>query len=78
MPASLPAGKTGFATIELKTNFMGTARVGELLLVNATAVHRGRTTQVWDAIVTTSQSREGPSLTAIPAFRCTQLFLDPR
>ena len=49
--ASLPAGKTGFATIELKTNFMGTARVGELLLVNATAVHRGRTTQVWDAIV---------------------------
>ena len=65
--ASLPEGGTGFTTIELKTNFLGTARDGVLDCV-ATLVHGGRTTQVWDAVV-----RSGEKTIAI--FRCTQLVL---
>src|SRR3954466_10904801 len=48
--ALLPEGSAGFTTIELKTNFLGTAREGRITTV-ATNVHAGRTTQVWDAVV---------------------------
>src|SRR5947208_5240648 len=48
---SLPDGGVGFTTIELKTNFLGTARDGEIAC-SATLAHGGRTTQVWDAEVT--------------------------
>jgi 1,4-dihydroxy-2-naphthoyl-CoA hydrolase len=65
--ASLPDGGTGFTTIELKTNFIGTARDG-VLDCGATLVHGGRTTQVWDAVV-----RSGGKTIAL--FRCTQLVL---
>jgi uncharacterized protein (TIGR00369 family) len=65
--ASLPEGGTGFTTIELKTNFLGTARDGALDCL-ATLVHGGRTTQVWDAAV-----RSGERTIAL--FRCTQLVL---
>jgi uncharacterized protein (TIGR00369 family) len=65
--ASLPDGGTGFTTIELKTNFLGTARDG-VLECAATLVHGGRTTQVWDATV-----RRGEKTIAL--FRCTQLVL---
>jgi 1,4-dihydroxy-2-naphthoyl-CoA hydrolase len=65
--ASLPAGGTGFTTIELKTNFLGTAREGTLECV-ATLVHAGRTTQVWDATIRSGQK-------TIAVFRCTQLVL---
>ena len=65
--ASLPPGGTGFTTIELKTNFLGTARDGVLDCV-ATLVHGGRTTQVWDAKI-----RSGERTIAV--FRCTQLVL---
>lgn len=65
--ASLPRGGTGFTTIELKTNFLGTARDGVLDCV-ATLVHGGRTTQVWDAKI-----RSGEKTIAV--FRCTQLVL---
>src|SRR5437867_2243648 len=64
--ASLPRG-TGFTTIELKTNFLATARDGTLECV-ATLLHSGRTTQVWDATV-----RSGERIIAV--FRCTQLVL---
>ena len=69
--ASLPEGATGFTTIELKSNFLGTAREGELAC-EATLVHGGRTTQVWDATV--ARVGGGP----IAAFRCTQLVIYPR
>src|SRR6478609_7075887 len=46
---SLPAGAVGFATIELKSNFLGSAREGVVVCV-ARPLHQGRTTQVWDAI----------------------------
>src|SRR5262249_15754301 len=43
--AHLPAGAENFTTIELKSNFLGTAREGTLGCV-ATPVHLGNTTQV--------------------------------
>ena len=65
----LPAAASGFTTLELKSNFLGTAREGTLD-VHATAAHAGRTTQVWDAVVT---HRESGRTTAL--FRCTQQVL---
>jgi len=70
--AHLPPGAENFTTIELKTNFLGTAREGKLVCV-ATASHLGSTTQVWDAVVT--DPGKGRS---IALFRCTQLVLWPR
>lgn len=70
--AHLPPGAENFTTIELKANFLGTAREGKLVCV-ATASHLGGTTQVWDAMVT--DSGKGRS---IALFRCTQLILWPR
>jgi 1,4-dihydroxy-2-naphthoyl-CoA hydrolase len=67
--AHLPEGAENFTTIELKSNFLGTAREGRLTCV-ATPVHLGRTTQVWDAVVTDA----GRGRT-IALFRCTQLIL---
>jgi uncharacterized protein (TIGR00369 family) len=70
--ANLPDGASGFTTIELKSNHLATARDGALDCV-ATAVHLGKTTQVWDAIVTSKASGK-----TIALFRCTQLILYPR
>lgn len=70
--ALLPEGASGFTTIELKSNFLGTARDGAIAC-RARPVHLGRTTQVWDAEVTV----EG-SATRIALFRCTQMVLWPR
>ena len=66
---SLPVDAVGFTTLELKSNFFGTTREGFVECV-ARAVHRGRTTQVWDADV----NLEGGDKT-IARFRCTQLIL---
>ena len=66
---SLPVDAIGFTTLELKSNFLGTARDGFVECV-ATPVHKGRTTQVWDASV----NIEGADKT-IARFRCTQLIL---
>ena len=70
--ANLPEGASGFTTIELKSNFFGTARDGAIVC-RATPVHLGRTTQVWDAAV----SLEG-SGARIALFRCTQMVLWPK
>jgi 1,4-dihydroxy-2-naphthoyl-CoA hydrolase len=70
--ASLPAGASGFTTIELKSNHLGTTRDGTIECI-ATAVHAGRTTQVWDATVTHRESGK-----TIALFRCTQMVLYPR
>ncbi|HLO28586.1 MAG TPA: PaaI family thioesterase [Anaerolineales bacterium] len=67
--ANLPGGGQSFTTIELKSNFLGTARQGIITCV-ATQVHGGRTTQVWDAQVTDEASEK-----TIALFRCTQLIL---
>ena len=65
---NLPDGATGFTTIELKTNFLGTALDGTISC-ESTLVHGGRTTQVWDAIVTNEAGKK------LALFRCTQLLL---
>ncbi|MDR2207569.1 MAG: PaaI family thioesterase [Azoarcus sp.] len=67
--AHLPEGALGFTTIELKSNHLGTARDGTLECT-ATAVHLGKTTQVWDSVV-----RHRESGKTIALFRCTQMVL---
>lgn len=68
----LPDGAQNFTTIELKSNFLGTARDGTITCI-ATRLHSGRTTQVWDAQITDETSGK-----TIALFRCTQLILYPR
>ena len=70
--ANLPEGASSFTTIELKSNFLGTAREG-VIECEAKAVHAGRTTQVWDALV---KHRDTGKL--IATFRCTQMILWPK
>ncbi len=70
--ANLPEGATGFTTIELKSNHLGTAREGMVDCL-ATPVHLGRTTQVWDAVVTHRDTGKTLAL-----FRCTQMVLYPK
>ncbi len=69
---NLPASATGFTTIELKSNHLGTTLDGTIECV-ASPVHVGRTTQVWDAIVTHKESGRTLAL-----FRCTQMVLYPK
>ena len=70
--AALPPGASGFTTIELKANFLGTTRDGAIVC-RATPLHLGRTTQVWDAVVTVEASGA-----RIALFRCTQMVLWPK
>jgi 1,4-dihydroxy-2-naphthoyl-CoA hydrolase len=71
--ASLPEGAESFTTRELKSNFLGAAKVGERVTCEAKLAHGGRTTQVWDAEV-----RRGAGGKVIALFRCTQMILYPR
>jgi uncharacterized protein (TIGR00369 family) len=70
--ANLPEGASGFTTIELKSNHLGTALEGVVECVS-TAAHMGRTTQVWDSVVTHRDSGK-----TIALFRCTQMILYPK
>ncbi len=69
---SLPEGGASFTTIELKTNFLGTARDGTVIC-EARLLHGGRTTQVWDAVVRHEETGK-----VIAHFRCTQLVIYPK
>ena len=69
--AHLPEGASSFTTIELKSNFLGTATEGTLR-ADASAAHQGRTTQVWDAVTHVDSQR------TIALFRCTQMILWPK
>ncbi len=70
---SRPDGATGFTTIELKSNFLGTAKLGDIASAEARLVHGGRTTQVWDAEVKNEATAK-----TIALFRCTQMLLYPK
>lgn len=59
-----------FTTIELKSNFLSSARVGDRVICHCTPVHRGRQTHVWDAVITNESSGR-----TIALFRCTQMVL---
>lgn len=65
----LPEGAKGYTTIELKSNFLGTASEGTLI-GRADAEHLGRTTQVWTSTVTHKETGRKCAL-----FRCTQMIL---
>ncbi len=70
--ACLPEGADGFTTVELKSNFLATAREGALECC-AQAVHLGKSTQVWDATVIHKESGRTLAL-----FRCTQFIIYPK
>jgi uncharacterized protein (TIGR00369 family) len=69
---SLPEGGASFTTIELKANFLGTARDGTVVC-EARLIHGGRTTQVWDA-----EARHEETGKLIALFRCTQMVIYPK
>jgi len=71
--ASLPQGASGFTTIEMKSNFLASAKVGDTVGCEARLAHAGRQTQVWDAEVVNRSSGKTMAL-----FRCTQMVLYPR
>ncbi len=64
---NLPEGAQNFATVELKSNHIGTARHG-IIECKAEAIHLGKNTQIWDASVFSGDKR-------IAVFRCTQMIL---
>ena len=66
---NLPPDAKGFTTLELKSNFLGTALEGDVSCV-ARPVHKGRTTQVWDAEIRSEKNGR-----TIAFFRCTQMIL---
>lgn len=70
--ANLPQEANSFTTIELKSNHLGTARDGAIACV-AKAAHLGRTTQLWDVVVTNEATGK-----TIALFRCTQMILYPK
>jgi uncharacterized protein (TIGR00369 family) len=71
--ASLPEGAAAFTTIELKSNFLGSAKIGEEVGCEARLTHGGRTTQVWDAEAVNRTTGKTMAL-----FRCTQMLLYPK
>jgi 1,4-dihydroxy-2-naphthoyl-CoA hydrolase len=71
--ASLPEGASGFTTIEIKTNYLGTAKEGETVACEARLLHGGRMTQVWDAEAVNETTGK-----TMAVFRCTQMVLYPR
>lgn len=70
--ANLPEGAENFTTIELKSNHLGTARDGTITCT-AKVEHKGRNTQVWDAVVKSKETGK-----TIALFRCTQMILYPK
>jgi len=62
-----------FTTLEIKTNFLGTVRVGGAVRGRAWPVHTGRSTHVWDVEVSDEAGGK-----VIALFRCTQMVLRPR
>ena len=69
---NLPEGASNFTTIEFKSNHLGTAREGTLTCT-AKVEHKGRNTQVWDAVVKSKETGK-----TIALFRCTQMILYPK
>ena len=69
---NIPDGAS-FTTIELKTNFLSSAGIGDRVVCRCTPVHLGRQTHVWDATVANESAGRQMAL-----FRCTQMVLAPR
>jgi len=69
---SLPEGAAGFTTIETKTNFLSTVRQGSIQAI-AIPLHRGKSTQVWDTSVSSTENGQ-----LLSCYRCTQMVLWPK
>ena len=54
---NLPEDAKGTTTLESKTNFIGGAKEGMIVIATATPVHRGRRTQVWQTRLETEEGR---------------------
>lgn len=70
--AALPEGASGFTTIDLSSNFLATAKAGRVT-VRARPKHLGRSTQLWDATVTSEATGK-----VMAEFRCVQMVLWPK
>jgi uncharacterized protein (TIGR00369 family) len=53
---NLPQG-AGTTTIESKTNFVAPAPVGVRVIGEATPIHRGRRTMIWQTRISTAEGR---------------------
>ena len=69
---NLPEGHST-TTIESKTNFISGAPVGTTIIGEATPIHRGRRTQVWQTRIT--RENDGGVVAIITQ---TQMVLEPR
>jgi 1,4-dihydroxy-2-naphthoyl-CoA hydrolase len=65
-----PEGAVGFTTLECKSNFLSSAGEGHIVIGEASPLHLGRTTQVWDATITNETTER-----EMASYRCTQLIL---
>lgn len=54
---SLPEGAVGTTTLESKTNFLGGAKAGSTVRGEATPVHRGKRTSVWQTRITNEDDK---------------------
>lgn len=68
---NLPVG-AGTTTIESKTNFLAAAPAGQKVLGEATPVHIGRRTMVWQTRITLENGR------AVALITQTQMVLEPK
>jgi acyl-coenzyme A thioesterase PaaI-like protein len=71
--ASLPDGAVGFATSTITSHHLTSADVGDELIAEATMLHGGRSTQVWDVTV-----RRRSDNRPIATLRNVQQLLYPR
>jgi 1,4-dihydroxy-2-naphthoyl-CoA hydrolase len=69
---TLPEGAVGTTTIESKTNFLGGAKAGITVRGEATPVHNGKRTAVWQTRIATADGK--PVALVIQ----TQMVLFPR
>jgi len=68
---NLPAG-AGTTTLESKTNFLGSARVGEMVSGETTPLHVGRRSSVWQTRITNDAGK------LLAVVTQTQMVLEPR
>jgi uncharacterized protein (TIGR00369 family) len=66
--ASLPEGASGFTTLELKVNFVGSVRRGSIRCT-ARLRHGGKTTQHWEAVIEDEATGK-----PVAFFSCTELL----
>lgn len=69
---NLPEGAVGTTTIESKTNFLGAAKAGATVRGEATPLHRGHRTSVWQTTISTAEGKP------IAIVLQTQLALYPK